>query len=99
MKNFTFKTIKPTGKWRAFESSEIIIKVDGKECGNISDSKPHTIHLRVIKTDINEDKNPNCIWKNIRLKKQSESLDEAKAFLKEHYNTIIKWNLHFFDTE
>ena len=39
--------------------------------------------LQVIKVDINEDGCPNCPWKWITLKKESTSIDEAKAFLNE----------------
>lgn len=60
MKNFTFKTIKPTGKWCSFYNNEIIIKLDKKECGNIQDTKPHTIRFMVTKSDILEDVNKNC---------------------------------------
>jgi hypothetical protein len=50
----------------------------------------------VIKSDINEDGNPNCKWKWIKLGKKSESLQEAKEFLNENIETIMaKYNLHF----
>ena len=95
MKTFTFKTIKPTGKWRAFDNDEIIIKLDKKKCGNIQDKKPHTIRFMVNKEDINEDGNINCPWKWIRLKNEFTSIEDAKLFLKENFEKLSKLNLRF----
>jgi hypothetical protein len=83
LKKFTFKTTKPTGRYRSFESHYHAIKLNKIVVGYISDKIPHTIHLMVIKKDINEDGNKNCPWKWIKLKKESQSLEEAKNFLNE----------------
>lgn len=86
--NFTFKTIKPTGKYRSFEDDYHQIKLNKKVCGDIGYKKPYKIGLQVIKNDIFEDGNPNCIWKWITLDKKSESLQEAKEFLKNNFKLI-----------
>ncbi len=95
---FTFKTEKPTGKWKAFQSDQHYIKFKGKEVGEIGHEHPFTIRLMVIKDDINEDKNTNCKWKWIKLSKKSESLMEAKDFLNNKIDSIMeKYNLHLFE--
>lgn len=91
---FTFKTRKPTGKWRSFFETHHDVKLDGKDVGSIDDKQPHTIRLMVHKADINEDENPNCSWKWIKLKKQSSSLDEAKQYLNDFIHQILeKYNI------
>lgn len=87
---FTFKTEKPTGKWRSFYPDSHHIKIKKSKVGNISDKYPHKISLAVFKEDINEDGNPNCEWKWIQLKKESKSLSEAKEWLKSNYDLLIK---------
>jgi hypothetical protein len=89
MKNFTFKTEKPTGRYRSFDSNTNYIKLNKIEIGTISDEAPFIIRLRIIKTDIMENGNKNCPWKWIRLKKESASLKEAKEFLKNNVTGII----------
>jgi hypothetical protein len=50
----------------------------------------------VHKDDINEDGNPNCPWKWISLKKESESLQEAKDWLNENIEEVLaKYPLRF----
>jgi hypothetical protein len=94
MKKFTFKTVKPTGKWKSFDNPQHLIKLDGSEVGTIS-YKDFKIRLMVIKKDITEDGNKNCIWKWIMLKKEFNSLDEAKIFLNNNINQILKqWELY-----
>jgi hypothetical protein len=96
--NFTFKTERATGKYRSFSPDRHVIKLNRKEVGLIEDKKPYKIRLAVIKKDIMEDKNPNCPWKWITLKHESESLDDAKKFLKENYDRIMElFNIHYFD--
>jgi hypothetical protein len=89
--NFTFKTIKPTGRYKSFDSDIIEIKRNKKLVGNISPDKPFKIRLHVIKDGINfKDNNPNCDWKWITLKKESNSIEEAKQFLKDNFEEINK---------
>lgn len=62
--------------------------------GSITD-RSWDIRLQVVKKDINEDGNSNCSWKWIKLKKKSESLQEAKDFLNENIDQILKlYNLY-----
>lgn len=87
---FTFKTEKPTGKYASFQSANHIIKLDGKQVGTIDDKAPFTIRLMVIKNDLLEDGNKNCIWKWITLAKISENLDDAKKFVNDSFITLNK---------
>jgi len=86
---FTFKTNKPTGRYKSFFKATYDIKLKGKVVGAITSKAPHRIRLEIIKKDIMEDKNPNCLWKWTTLKKEFNSVDEAKAFLKENYERIV----------
>lgn len=95
---FTFKTDKSTGRYGSFYPDQHYIKIKGITIGRITDSKPHSIRLMVIKDDINEDGNPNCEWKWITLKKRFETLKEAKEFLKSKYEIIIEqFKIHIND--
>ena len=98
MARFTFRTKKATGKWRSFQKDQHDISLSGKVCGTIDDDKPHKIRFMITKSDINEDDNPNCTWKWIMLKKQSETLQEARDFLSKHTEVIIEtYNLRFME--
>ena len=77
---FTFKTERPTGKYRSFEDEIYHIKLNKKQVGQISAEYPHKISLMVIKDDINEDGNPNCQWKWIRLVRYNASVPDAKEW-------------------
>jgi hypothetical protein len=87
---FTFKTEKSTGRYRGFFSDTHHIKLNKVKCGNIGDDKPFKIRLQVVKQDIMEDGNKNCSWKWITLKKESETLEEAKKFLNDNFEAINK---------
>ena len=92
---FTFKTEKPTGKWKSFDSDIHYIKLNGKQVGQIDPEEPYTIRLMVVKKDINEDGNPNCTWKRIKLVKDFKSLQEAKDFMNNNSAAIIaKYNFY-----
>ena len=86
---FTFKTVKPTGRWKSFDSDEHNIKFKGEEIGWIESEKPYKVHLHVIKDDINSDGNPNCMWKSIKFKPEFESLQEAKEWLNKGVEIIL----------
>jgi|GEM_PF-2315572 hypothetical protein len=93
-KRFTFKTNHPTGSYSAFFNSSHDVKLNKVVVGNILDDKPHKIRLMVIKADINEDGNPNCAWKWITLKHDSDSLQDAKDFLNANFDIITgKYNI------
>lgn len=87
--SFKFKTEKPTGRYRSFYKSEHKILLNGNQVGSIDDGDGYSIRLMVIKEDVNEDGNPNCEWKWIKLKKQSDTLDDAKEFVNANFQTII----------
>jgi hypothetical protein len=92
---FTFKIIKPKGKWAAFEDVQILILLKKEEVGYISTSPTHKCSLMVVKDDINEDGNPNCTWKWITLKTPHETVDDAKRWLNLNFEAINKkYKLH-----
>lgn len=98
MKSFSFKTIKPTGKYRSFGNDFYQIKLGKKVVGSIDPEHPYSIRLMVVKDDINEDGNPNCIWKWVKLSKKSSSVEEAKSFVKDHSQFIQnKLNLYLIE--
>ncbi len=52
---FTFKTEKPTGKWKSFSNSNHYIKLNGKEVGTIAHETPFRLSFMVMKTDADKD--------------------------------------------
>lgn len=96
IKRFTFKTEKPTGKWRSFDSDNHIIKLNKIKIGNISSLEPFFIRLKIIKKDIMEDGNPNCEWKWIKLAIKFNSLSDAKEWMQINFKKITtKFNFNF----
>jgi len=94
---FTFKTTKPEGKYRAFSTAYHEIKLNKVVVGNITEReiqgnwKPiFKVGFKVIKADLNEDKNPNCPWKWITIKNNFEDLSAAKEFVTKNTDQIIK---------
>ncbi len=86
----TFKTDQPVGRYRSFDSPTHTIKVNGVEVGVICDGV-FTIRLMVMKTQEELDSNPkssNCKWRWVTLAKKSESLQEAKDFVKNNISAI-----------
>ena len=91
---FTFKTEKPSGKYKSFYPSAHYIKLKKKVVGEITDSNPHKIRLAVFKDDVMEDGNPNCLWKWVRLKNAFEDVEAAKTFLNANIKIILdRFNL------
>lgn len=91
---FTFKSNKETGRFAHFFPTEYSIKLEGAKVGFFTD-KNLRIYLSVIKDDIMEDKNPNCIFKNITLAYKGKDIQECKDFLNRNFKAIIsKYNLH-----
>ena len=68
---------------------DYVIKLNKKVIGSITDEE-WKIRLMVMKDDINSDGNPNCTWKWITLNKRSKSLQEAKDWLNEHADSLLK---------
>lgn len=98
---FTFKTERPTGSYSSFFPSQHDIKLKKKKVGMISDRQsknPWQIRLMIEKDEKHDDGNPNCSWMWISLRKQSNTLQEAKDFLNENIDNILKlYNLHYLD--
>jgi hypothetical protein len=93
---FTFKTTKPVGSkiWKMGKPDSHKIKLKKKVVGCIED-ETWGIYFSVIKKDIMEDGNPNCKWKNIKLKKKSSSLQKAKDFVNKYFKEITEnYNLY-----
>ena len=86
---FTFKTHRETGSYAWLHKPYHKVFLNKNEVGSIEPDKPHKIRLMVMKADINEDGNPNCEFKWITLKRESESLDDAKTFLNESIDAIL----------
>ena len=82
MKKFTFKTVKPTGRYRSFYKNDYHIKMNGQICGNLFyDKDGWYVSLLVYKKDLNEDGNPNCEFKHIYFTQRLPSLEECKTWL------------------
>jgi hypothetical protein len=99
--NLSFKK-EIDGTWDKYRTCQIKINkiVVGEIVENRRDrSEEIKIKLMVIKSDIMEDGNPNCIWKWITFKKTFESEELAKIWFKENIEGIMgKWNI-FIDRE
>lgn len=89
---FTFKnTPTPTGLARVCHKPSVYIRLNGGAVGSIdSDFK---IRLMVVKKDINEDGNPNCPFKWVALKHESDSFLAAKEYLNANFDRIYKLNI------
>ena len=94
-KKFTYKTEKPTGRFKSFDASHHYIKYKKIVVGTIGHNAPHIIKLQIIKDDIEEDGNSNCEWKWVTLKHKSVDIDDAKTFLNAVIDIIFeKFNLY-----
>lgn len=94
-KKFTFKTEKPTGRYRSFFSETYHIKLNKIEIGLISLKEKHTdgpfkIRLMAIKNEKlgMDDGNPNCKWMWIVIKREFETIDDAKIYLNENFDKL-----------
>lgn len=97
---FTFKTTKPTGKYRAFDSAYHEIKFQKQICGSITDQQPHQIRFQVLKTEDELAKESNCVWKWVTLKKQFSTISEVKNWLNHNRGLIHKQlQLHFIEID
>lgn len=94
MKKFTFKTIKPTGRYKSFSSPDHEIKLNGVRVGSINNSPNHIITLMVLKKDINEDGNPNCVFKNVRLTVKNDTLQGAKDYLNNNFQRVMNLGIY-----
>jgi hypothetical protein len=80
------------------------IKIDKKRVGSIippswnSKNTGWKISMMVIKKDIMEDKNPNCIWKVITFKPEFEKEELARIWVRDNIEGIVKgWELYKMD--
>ena len=94
------KQPEPTGKWKSLEFRRTFdIKLDGLICGHISSPQPPyepwKIKLMIIKADIKEDGNANCTWKWITFKSEFNEAQQAKDWVREHWESITsKYNVY-----
>ena len=86
---FTFKTKKSVGRYGSFYPDNHYVKFKKQVIGMIEDKQPHRIRLKVIKNEELDDGNPNCEWMWITLKKESDSVAEAKEFLNNNIEAIM----------
>lgn len=91
MRKFTFKKIIPVGYYRSFQTRYSEIKLDKKVVGCIQGGErgEFKIMLHVVKKDIAEDGNLNCLFKNVILKVQFNSEEEAREFLNKNIEKIL----------
>jgi hypothetical protein len=84
-----------------YSSSDI--KINKKTIGRImppswnSKDNGWKIQLMIIKKDIMEDKNPNCVWRNITFKNQPfcEKEEDARVWLRDNIEGIVKvWDIY-----
>lgn len=92
----TFKTHKPTGRFRSFDTEYADIKFKKKIFGTISEisglGDKYKINLMVVSEKGGFD------W--ISLKVRFKAMNEAKLFVKENYEAISKkFNLFYQDNE
>jgi len=86
---FTFKTDRPKGSYAWLYKPSHKILLNKNWVGSIEPDKPYRIRLMIMKKDNMEDGNPNCPWKWITLKNESETLADAKTFLNENIDAIL----------
>ena len=86
-----------------YNSTEI--KINKKIVGQIlppswnSNNKGWQVMLMIVKKDIMEDGNKNCVWRYITFKKEFEKEELARIWLKDNIDGIMeKWNI-FIDRE
>lgn len=91
-----FKLNKPKGKWKSFDQTYIHILLKSPNKGLIG-SINEISHLRGLGYDDrveimfkvkNDNKDDNCLWKNIVLKKKFKDLESAKTFVIENIERI-----------
>lgn len=96
---FTFKTDKPTGRFRSFNNEYHHVKLKGKNVGSIDDVT-FKVNLKVVKTAEDLEKpndNKNCPWKWITFKAEFKTLQEAKDWLNANVDALTKKYTLFAD--
>ena len=106
MKNtIRFKTNKISGKWAWTTNPTYDVIINGSNVGTIShksvfdkDEKLEVgVGFRVVKNDILEDGNSNCIWKTVFLKARFKTVQETKDFITRHLDVIVTMRLYDID--
>ena len=83
MANFTFKTEKPEGRYRSFFRTTHHIKLNKINVGQIDfRNGKWKVSFMLIKSDIMEDDNPNCVWMWKRLVPEFDNVEQAKSWVK-----------------
>ncbi len=96
-RKFTFKQHLPEGRYRAFDTTYIDIKLKGKICGGITE-RPWNANSNTPKWRIFLMIKKEGSFKNITLKKGFENKDECKKWLQERTEDILeKFDLHFIE--
>ena len=90
MNKFTFKTEKETGRYASFYTPTVEIKLNKIIVGAIDWVFPHKINLMIMKDENHTDIHPNCPWMWIKLKKEFNSVDEAKEFIRTNNDLLQK---------
>lgn len=93
---FTFKTDKPTGRYRSFFTTSYSIKIKNATVGSLEEpenGKKWRIRLMVIKDEVSQP-DVNCEWKWINLKYEADTIEDAKQWLNNNFKAITdKWSL------
>ena len=94
---FTFKIVKVSPWTPTFTD----IKIKKRRCGIIlqeSSGNKCKIQMMVEKNEKYDDKNPNCKWMNIVIKRDLENEEAARTWLQENIENIMKkYPLHFHE--
>lgn len=106
MNTIKFKIDRPTGKRKAFSSPTYYVIINKIDVGTIShksnldrsDRLEVGVSFRVLKDDILEDGNSNCVWRNLTLKARFNTAQEMKDFLTKNLDKIVS-SLKLYDTE
>jgi hypothetical protein len=85
-----------------YSNRRVDIKLNGRVIGVIQapnwQTKPvWKIKFMVIKYDINEDSNPNCKYKWIKVKQEFDTEKDARQYIKYHTANILKLNFHYLE--
>lgn len=89
---FTFKKIINSGHFRAFQKEFYYIKLNGAAVGNIFQGNNYFFYIlfHIVKNEKNNDRNPNCDWMNIILKRSFSTVNDAKIFINNNAELICK---------
>lgn len=90
MKKFTFKTNKPTGKYRSFDVTYIDIKLNKLIVGGIYEPSYLSKETKVRIRFVIEDKTLKCGFKWVTLKASFDDLLEAKNYVIQRAQNIQK---------